>query len=123
MLGKPTRLRALLGLVLVAGIGAVSQSSAAEDKKADDRKEKTGSVAGVVTAKEKDDKWIEVKADGEEKPRRYVPQWINGPDKEIIKEIGKVPVGARIKLDWKFDERARVVKIEVLKLPAKDKEK
>jgi hypothetical protein len=81
-----------------------------------------GSVTGVVTAK--GDNWIEVKADGEEMARRYVPHWRGGapaqgggPDKEMVAEITKVPLNSRVKLDWTFEERPRVEKIEVLKKP------
>ncbi len=122
--------RALLSVALLLGC-SVAGLSAADEKKEDKKAEgKSGSVTGVVAAKDKDGKWIEVKADGEEKARRYVPTWVGGtpkdgggPDKEMVREIGKVPVGARIKLDWKFEERPRVIKIEVLKLPAREKEK
>jgi hypothetical protein len=89
------------------------------EKKDEARK---GSVTGVVTAK--GDNWIEVKADGEERARRYVPHWRGGvpaqgggPDKEIVAEIKKVPLNGRVKLDWAFEERPRVEKIEVLKKP------
>jgi hypothetical protein len=89
------------------------------EKKDEARK---GSVTGVVTAK--GDNWIEVKADGEERARRYVPHWRGGapaqgggPDKEIVAEIKKVPLNGRVKLDWTFEERPRVEKIEVLKKP------
>jgi hypothetical protein len=127
MIGQHTLFRAFAGLALVAGLWLTGRSIRADDKKPDDKKNeevKSGTVVGVVTAKE--EKWLEVKADGEEKGRRYVPHWTKasgGLDKEMLKEIAKIPVGARIKLDWEFDERARVVKIEVLKLPAKDKDK
>ena len=89
------------------------------EKKDEPRK---GSVTGVVSAK--GDNWIEVKADGEERARRYVPHWRGGlpnqgggPDKEIVAEINKVPLNTRVKLDWSFEERPRVEKIEVLKKP------
>src|SRR5262245_30236066 len=89
------------------------------EKKDEARK---GSVTGVVTAK--GDNWIEVKADGEERARRYVPHGRGGnpnqgggPDKEMVAEIKKVPLNARVKLDWTFEERPRVEKIEMLKRP------
>src|SRR5438093_13598514 len=88
--------------------------------KADDPKkdpEKKGTVTGIVTAK--GDNWIEVKADGEEKARRYVPHWRGdaggGPDKEVVAKIKETPVKARVRLEWVFNERPRVEKIEVLK--------
>ena len=79
-------------------------------------------MTGVVTAK--GDNWIEVKADGEEKARKYVPHWRGGlpkdgggPDKDMVAKIKETAVNSRVKLDWEFEERARVVKIEVLKKP------
>lgn len=79
-----------------------------------------GTVTGVVTAK--GDAWVEVKADGEEKARRYVPHWRGGapdkgggPDKETVAKLKDVPVNSRVKLDWTFEERPRVESIEVLK--------
>src|SRR5260221_7381586 len=102
----------------------VGGASRADDKKQPDKK--GGTVTGTVTAKEKN--WIEVKADGEEKGRRYVPRWVGGtpdngggPDKTMLKAINEVKIGSRVKLEWEFEERARVVKIDVLKAPA-DKE-
>jgi hypothetical protein len=93
----------------------------ADDKKQPDKK--GGTVTGTVTAKDKN--WIEVKADGEEKGRRYVPRWVGGmpaqgggPDKKMLQAISEVKVGSRVKLEWEFEERARVVKIDVLKAPA-----
>ncbi len=78
-----------------------------------------GVVTGVVTAK--GEHWIQVSGDGEEKARRYVPHWRGGepadgggPDKEMVARIGEVPVHSRVKLDWVFEERPRVEKIEVL---------
>jgi hypothetical protein len=77
-------------------------------------------VTGIVTAK--GDNWIEVKADGEEKGRRYVPHWRGGapkdgggPDKEMVAKIKEIPLKARVRLEWAFEERPRVEKIEVLK--------
>jgi hypothetical protein len=92
---------------------------------ADDRKEPTkrgGTVVGIVVKKEKN--WIEVKADGEEKARRYTPHWVGGLpkdggglDKKMLATMAKLKVGSRIKLQWEFEERPRVVKVEVLKVP------
>ena len=87
-----------------------------------------GTVTGIVTAKGAN--WIEVKGDGEEKARRYVPHWRGGapadgggPDKGIVARIKEIPVNSRVKLDWAFEERPRVEKIEVLRTgggPGKD---
>ncbi len=106
---------------------ALTVPAIADDKKDDkkDEKDRKGTVTGVVTAKgdaDKNQHWIEVKADGEEKARKYVPHWKGGapkdgggPDKEMVAEIKKVEVKQRVRLEWVFAEHLRVEKIEVLK--------
>jgi hypothetical protein len=119
---------ALGALLLCLGAGP------AEEKKPDEKKVETkdesrkGTVTGVVTAK--GDNWIEVKADGEEKARRYVPHWKGGapaagggPDKEMVAEIKKVPLNSRVELKWVFEERPRVEKLTILKKPEEKKDK
>ena len=110
----------LLALGLVGPALAAPQK--ADDKKTEKKGEEArkGTVTGVVTAK--GDNWIEVKADGEEKARKYVPHWKGGnpnqgggPDKEVVAKIKDTPVHSRVRLEWVFDERPRVEKIEVLK--------
>ena len=109
------RLAGALALVLT-----VPTAGRADDAKKSPDEGKKGTVTGVVTAKA--DNWIEVKADGEEKARRYVPHWKGGlpkdgggPDKEMVARIKEVPVKARVRLEWSFAERPRVEKIEVLR--------
>ena len=101
----------------------VAKAAAHGDEKKEHRK---GTVTGVVTAK--GDNWIEVKADGEEKGRRYVPHWRGGnpkdgggPDKKMLAEIKAVPIKSRVRLEWTFEERPRVEKIEVLKKAEQEK--
>jgi hypothetical protein len=113
----------LAGILVVAL--AVTTAGRADDAKTSPDEGKKGTVTGVVTAKAEN--WIEVKADGEEKARRYVPHWKGGlpkhgggPDKDMVAKIKEVPVKARVRLEWSFHERPRVEKIEVLK---GDKEK
>jgi hypothetical protein len=92
-----------------------------EPKKKEGAEEtKSGKVIGVVTAKGKG--FIEVKAFGEEKARKYYPRWIGatpvqgaGPEKKILALFEKLKVGDRIRLSWMFDERPRAVQIEILK--------
>ena len=112
--------------IALAGLfaAALAAGTTAQDKKAELRK---GTVTGQVTAK--GDNWIEVKADGEEKARRYVPHWKGGapadgggPDKDMLAKIKDTPLKSRVKLEWEFEERARVVKIEVLKKPDQKKD-
>ena len=103
-------------LAIIALIGRADEPKKPEAKK-------SGTVTGIVTAKDKN--WIEVKADGEEKARRYVPKWMGGapaqgggPDKKMVQTIAEIKVGSRVKMEWEFEERPRAVKIEVLKAPA-----
>ena len=108
-----------LALSLAAGkAGAQKADETNAAKKAEEGRK--GVVTGVVTAK--GENWIEVKGDGEEKARRYVPHWRGGapaagggPDKEVVARIKEISVNSRVKLDWAFEERPRVEKIEVLR--------
>jgi hypothetical protein len=123
---RTTRLQfSVLAGVLLACVAAI-------DAQGDEQKEETkksGAVVGVVAAKGVG--WVEIKADGEQKARRYTANWVGGapqqgggPDKEMVKVIHALKVGSRVRLEWTFDERPRVVKIEVLKeVGAKDKPK
>jgi hypothetical protein len=100
----------LLGAMLVGSAGVL----AAGDKTGEKGETRKGAVVGVVTAKA--DNYVEVKADGEEKARKYVPRYLaNGLDKDMLKQIATLKIGSRVRLEWEFDERARVVRIEVLK--------
>ena len=110
----------LSGLLLMAsGFLAMAQDKKDDKKKDEPRK---GTVTGVVSAKGPN--WIEVTADGEEKGRKYVPHWKGGlpkdgggPDKDMVAKIKETPLKSRVRLEWVFEERPRVVKIEVLKKP------
>ena len=118
-----TFLGKLLAGALFATLAAFAADLTAGDKKDEKGKKDEpckGTVVGQITAKSEN--FVEVKADGEEKARKYVPHWRGGapdkgggPDKEMLKQIGKLTVGSRVRLDWEFEERLRVVKIEVLK--------
>jgi hypothetical protein len=108
---------AALGLVLLSGEGQVF----GQDKKAKDPLEgKKGTTIGTLT--EKGPNFIEVKADGEEKGRKYVPEWRGGapaqgggPDKEMLKTFTKLQVGSRVEVEWVFHERLRALNVKVLK--------
>jgi hypothetical protein len=114
--------RLSFGIVCVSLISvpwAIAQQPKPDDKK----EEKKGAVVGVLTGKA--DNWIEVKADGEEKARRYTPHWLGadknqgsaGLDKKMLAVIKELKVDSRVRVEWEYDERARVVKVEVLKTP------
>jgi hypothetical protein len=119
MIGK----RALALAMSVAVAGGVALAGAAKKPDPKEPAERGGTVIGVLVAK--GENFIEVKADGEEKARRYVPQWVGGTpaqgggfDKEMLAKFRTLKLGSRVRLEWKFEERPRVVKIEVLKAPA-----
>jgi hypothetical protein len=115
----------LLGLACVIfGLPRIAPSVNAQEKK--DKKErsplegKKGTAIGILT--EKGPNFIELKADGEEKGRRYVPQWVGGnpnmgggPDKKVLNVIGDLKVGSRLEVEWVFEERLRVLNVKVLK--------
>ncbi len=97
---------------------------AAQEKK-DKSEGKKGRTIGVLTAKS--EKFIEVKADGEVKGRKYVPRWIGGlpadgggPEKTMLKTFRTLKLGSRIQVEWIFEERLRAVKIKVLQEPEKE---
>src|SRR5690349_16974970 len=93
----------------------VDLSTAAHGQDKKEKKErnplegKKGTVIGTLT--EKGPNYIELKADGEEKARRYVPQWHGGlpaqgggPDKMIVKQISELKIGSRLEVEWLFEE-------------------
>lgn len=115
--------RCLFASVVAVGVLALAgQPPAAGQDKMDEKKveARKGTVTGQVTGK--GEAWIEVKADGEEKARKYVPHWKGGapaagggPDKAMVARLKEVPLNSRVRLEWTFEERPRVEKIEVLK--------
>jgi hypothetical protein len=99
--------------VLALGLVATAQEKK-DDKKDEPRK---GTVTGTVTDKgvDKAPVWIEVKADGEEKARKYTVKYAGGKPDAMIAQIKETPIGSRVRIEWMADERARVTKLEVLK--------
>jgi hypothetical protein len=111
-------LRFVAVIAVVVGVNGIGQAE--EPKKKDPDEGKKGTVTGIVAAK--GDNWIEIKADGEEKPRRYTLNWKGGQpkdgggyDKEIVAQMKEISLKTRVRLEWSFHERPRVDKIEVLK--------
>lgn len=119
--------RCAFGCLMVMGPLFGLTACLAEDKKPEEKKSakkeeagRKGTVSGVITAK--GENWIELKADGEEKARRYLPLWRGGLpadggglDKEMVAKIKGTPLNTRVQLEWEYDERPRVVKITNLK--------
>ncbi len=116
----------LLGLTwgLIDPRGPAVQAQEKDKKEKNPLEGKKGKAIGILT--EKGPNFIEVKADGEEKGRRYVPQWVGGapakgggPDKNMLKIFSELKVGSRIEVEWLFEERLRALGVKVLKAPAK----
>ena len=129
MSNRQCLLRAVVGvccLALVAVIGAGGAALGQDKKKEKDPNEgKKGKVIGTLTAK--DDKSIEVKADGEEKARKYVPRWVGGApakggglDKDVLTTIKELKVGSRVEVEWLFQERFRAIAIKLIAPPKAD---
>src|SRR5919204_5161945 len=108
MIEKRLLMRVFAGVVLVGAVIGGSFGRADEKEKKPTAK-KSGTVVGTLTAKGPN--WIEVRADGEEKARRYVPHWRGGlpkdgggPDKKMAASIKETPLKARVRLEWSFEE-------------------
>ncbi len=125
----PRVVLALLMFAFTVGLVAISDGAFAQDKKKEKNplEGKKGKVIGTLTDKGK--AFIEVKADGDEKGRKYIPHWRGGapsagggPDKKMVEIISGLKVGSRIEVDWEFEEHLRVLAVKVLKAPVeKDK--
>lgn len=83
-----------------------------------------GSVTGVVAGK--GETWLSVKSEGQEEATMYMPHWRGGLpadggglDKEMLALIKSTSVGSKVKLNFKNDERPRVVGLETLAAPEK----
>jgi hypothetical protein len=100
---------ALAATVLFSNWESNGRQSAFADQAQD--AERRGMVVGMATAK--GGYWIEIKADGEERARRY----FCGSNPEALKAVAMTEVGSRVRLEWRFEEVFRVVKIDVLKAP------
>ena len=84
---------------------------------------RTGAMLGVIVGK--GDEWIEVKPPKAGYTERYIPRWVGGMpqdgggfDKDMIRTFGGITVGDKVKLQWMYDERKRVVRIEKFNAPA-----
>lgn len=103
------------------GLLAVAVGFAALPGSAQETKRRTGTLTGAVTdkgdSKDKKNGWVEVKADGEEKGRKYWPVGKGGgPDPDILAAMRKVEVGARVRMEWiDAGDGKDVTKFEVLK--------
>lgn len=124
-----SRLVALCGFV--AALALVFTAAHAQEKGSDKKEKDTvkkGKVIGILVGIGKEKKAIEVKADGEEKARVYVPHWVGGapaqgggPDKKMLKVFSELKVGSRVEVTWEFEERLRAVEVKVLQAPKEQK--
>lgn len=96
-------------LLLLLALLGITGPAPAQDQEA----ERRGTVTGTATTK--GGFWIEVKADGEEKARRY----FCGSNPDALKAVKNAEVGSRIRLEWRFQEVFRVVKIDVIRAAPK----
>lgn len=117
----------LCGLVLGLFSLALPVDAQEKKKEKDPNEGKKGKTIGVLV--KKTDKSIDVKADGEEKARTYVPEWRGGApaqgggfDKEILKLFQTLKVGSRVEVEWVFHERFRALAVKVI-APPKDEKK
>ena len=75
-----------------------------------------GIIEGTVTSR--GETWIEVKPFGDGPAERYMPRWIGGLpknggglDKAVSGAMREFKIGDKVRLEWLFDERKRVVAI------------
>ncbi len=111
----------LIGALCATVFMACGQSDGQEKGKNLEEGKKGVAVGKLIS---KGENFIEVRADGEEKARKYVPQWKGGapaqgggPDKEMLKIFRDLKVNSRVEVDWVFEERLRAVKVKVLSAP------
>jgi hypothetical protein len=123
------RIMVALAIVIAGWSLQTSKSTQAfavqpKKKEKDKNEGKKGKTVGILVSKGPN--FIDVLADGEEKAREYVPQWVGGnpdkgggPDKAMLKIFRSLKVGSRIQVSWLYEERLRALAVEVLAPPPK----
>ncbi|MFP6901212.1 MAG: hypothetical protein VCA36_09730, partial [Opitutales bacterium] len=84
-----------------------------------------GEVAeGILVSKDKNS--ITVLVDGAKEPMRFTPHWHGGApkdggglDKKMLEKIRDLIVTNRVRVKWEYEERHRVVEVQVLKPKSK----
>ncbi len=83
------------------------------------KQEKSGFTTGIIVAKE--GSTVEIRKDGEDTARRYLPPWKGGKpedgggfDEDIVAKIEDIPAGNRIFFSWAQDEQLRLTDIQLL---------
>ena len=86
--------------------------------------QKEGIIEGFVI--DKDEKWIDIEIGHTDELFRLVPQWVGGTtgglDPEILKLIESTPIDAFVKVTWSYDERYRLIALEILEKPVDPEE-
>jgi hypothetical protein len=79
-----------------------------------------GTLSGTIT--DRGDTWVVIKTDGD-KPQtlKFMPRWVGlnpdqggGFEKQSLTLIKTTPIGAKVKVEWVFQERLRIVKLTAL---------
>ena len=80
--------------------------------------EKEGRVTGKIVAKAPAGQWMDVKPEAGP-TERYTPCWVGGKDggldKGMLAKMAERRVGDVVKVKWTYDERKRVVELELIK--------
>jgi len=101
------RTNLLCGSVLALAVAMGAVAARAEEPRG-------GTVTGLLVAK--GEAWIEVRADDAKEPVRYTPRWLEGGlDPTMVATIKKLVVPNRVKLAWQFEERPRVLSVDMVK--------
>lgn len=102
-----------LMLILFGSLAALRASAGVEAEAEE------GVVTGILTEKGKT--WIEVKPDGESERRRFFPFWRGGMPKDgggfdtaTLEGFKNLFGGNRLRVAWRFEERARIVSVEMI---------
>ena len=102
--------KTILILPLLAAFGLALTSNA---------REKSGVAEGILVSKDKNS--ISVLVDGSEEPMRFTPHWRGGNPKDggrlhrkMVEELKELIVSNRVRVKWEYEERHRVVDVEVL---------
>ena len=87
-----------------------------------------GEIVGTVTAKGLDDindYWLEIRDDSGAS-ERYAAPWredLNAPDSEIEKQLGQTQLGARVRVQWIWQEKRRALKLQLESAPPRADDK
>lgn len=82
-------------------------------------REKSGVAEGILVSKDRNS--ISVLVDGAKEPMRFTSHWRGGNpkdgggfDKKMVEKLEELIVSNRVRVKWEYEERHRVVEVEVL---------